>query len=173
MQSEKKALREALRLAIKGLIIQEVRVLELEQVHSPAFIIDEMARSIQEAKRQIFDLVRFMPIKERNALIKRLIRKSVDEEIDRAIEVRKTRCFRCIHVRYFDESGSSHVNLPIRTRRAQVIGCEVTSEVQCQRFTESPMATSIEDYLSEIAFFYEVKEMFYRFNEIWEDYFLP
>jgi len=33
------------------------------------------------------------------------------------------------------------------------------------------MANSIEDYLSEIAFFYEVKEMFYRFKEIWEDYF--
>ncbi len=48
-----------------------------------------MARSIQEAKRQVMALVRLMPPKERDALIKRLIRQSVDEEIDQAIQVRK------------------------------------------------------------------------------------
>jgi hypothetical protein len=171
MTSKEKALREALRTAIKALIIQEVRVLQLEQARSPAFIIDEMARSIQEAKRQVIDLVRFMPTQERNALIKKLIRQSVDEEIDRSIQVRKNRCLRCIHVRYLDEVGSPHVNLPIGTGRARVIGCEVitsTSGVQCLHFTESPTATSIEDYLSEISFFYEVKEMFDQFNEIWD-----
>ncbi len=35
MRSEKKELREALKLAIKSLIIQEVRVLQLEQVPFP------------------------------------------------------------------------------------------------------------------------------------------
>jgi hypothetical protein len=168
MTSKERVLREALRMAIKALIIQEVRVLQLEQARSPAFIIDEMARSIQEAKRQVIDLVRFMPTQERNALIKRLIRQSVDGEIDRSIQVRKNRCLRCIHVRYLDEAGSPHVNLPFRTRRARIIGCEVTSKVQCRSFSENATATPIEEYLSEIAFFYEVKEMFDRFNEIWD-----
>jgi hypothetical protein len=168
MMPKERVLREALRIAIKALIIQEVRVLQLEQACSPAFIIDEMALSIQEAKRQVIDLVRFMPTKERNALIKRLIRQSVDEEIDRSIQVRKNRCLRCIHVRYFDEAGSPHVNLPIGTGRARVIGCEVTSKVQCRSFSENAMATPIEEYLSEIAFFYEVKEMFDQFEEIWD-----
>jgi hypothetical protein len=171
MRSEKKELREALKLAIKTLILQEVRVLQHGQVHSPAFIIDEMARSIQEAKRQIMVLVRLLPPKERSVLIKRLIRQSVDEEIDQAIQIRKTRCFRCIHVRYFDEAGSTHVNLPFGKERAHVIGCEMirpASGIQCKNFIESSMAVLTEDYLNEMAFLYEVKEMFDQFEEVWD-----
>jgi len=169
MRAEKKGLRQALKLAIKDLIIQEVRLLQLEQARPPAFILDEMARSIQEAKSQVMALVRFLPAKERNLLIKRLARQSVDEEIDQAIQVRKTRCFRCLHVRYFDEAGSSHVNLPFGMERAHVIGCEVTPVgIQCQNFIESSSAFSTEDYLSEMAFLYEVKEMFDQFEEIWD-----
>ena len=169
MRAEKKELRRALKLAIKGLIIQEVRLLQLEKSRPPAFILDEMARSIQEAKSQVMTLVRLMPPKERNLLIKRLVRQSVDEEIDQAIRVRKTRCFRCLHVRYFDEAGSSHVNLPFGMERAYVIGCEVTPVgIQCQNFVESSRAFSTEDYLNEMAFLYEVKEMFDQFEEIWD-----
>jgi len=175
MPLDKKDLREALRLAIKTLIIQEVRVLQLERAYTPSFIIDEMARSIQEAKREIISLVRLMPSKERNVLIKRLIRQSIDEEIDQGVQVRKNKCFRCIHVRYFDEEGSSYVNLSIGIRQVQIMGCDeirTASKGRCRRFVERARATSLEDYLSEMALFYELREMFKRFEEIWRDYFL-
>ena len=175
MPLNKKDLREALRLAIKALIIQEVRVLQLERATTPSFIIDEMARSIQEAKREIISLVRLMPSKERNVFIKRLIRQSIDEEIDQGVQVRKNKCFRCIHVRYFDEEGSPYANLPIGIRQVQILGCDeirTASKGRCRRFAERPRATSLEDYLSEMAFFYELREMFTRFQKIWQEYFL-
>lgn len=175
MPLNKKELREALRLAIKTLIIQEVRVLQLERATTPSFIIDEMARSIQEAKREIISLVRLMPSKERNVFIKRLIRQSIDEEIDQGVQVRKNKCFRCIHVRYFDEEGSPYVNLPIGIRQVQIMGCDeirTASKGRCRRFVERARATSLEDYLSEMALFYELREMFKRFKEIWKEYFL-
>jgi len=171
VRSEKKQLREALRLAIKGLILQEVRVLQLKQSYPPGFVIDEMARSLQEAKREVMALVRLIPPKERNALIKRLIRQSVDEEIDQAIRVRKTRCLRCLHMRFFDEAGSSYDRLPFGKERARVIRCEVISSpagIECRNFIEGPVATSVEDYLSEMAFLYEVKEVFDQFEEVWD-----
>ena len=169
MPPVKKELREALKLAIKDLIIQEVRVHQLEESNTPSFVIDEMVRSVQEAKRQVIALVRLIPPKERNALIKRLIRQSVDEEIDQAIQVRKPRCFRCIHIRYFDDVGSSHIRLPFGRGQARVIGCEITpTGIQCQNFTESRSAISIEDYLSEMALLYEAREMFEEFDEIWD-----
>jgi hypothetical protein len=49
MTPGKKELRGLLILAIKTLILQEVRVLQLEQVYTPSFVMDEMVRSIQEA----------------------------------------------------------------------------------------------------------------------------
>jgi hypothetical protein len=173
MQPIKKELKEALKLAIKGLIIQEFRVLQLEQAHCPGFIIDEMARSIEEAKRQIITLVGFMPLKERDALIKRLIRRSVDEEIDHAIQVRRTRCFRCVHVRYFDDTGTSYGVFPSIRDRARVMGCEVirpASGMECRSFIENPLTISMGDYLDEMSIFYEVKEMFDQLEKIWEDY---
>lgn len=176
MTPEEKELRDALRLAIKILIIQEVRVLQLERAFTPSFIIDEMVRSIQEVKRQIISSVRLMSSKERNVLIKRLIRQSIDEEIDQGVQVRKNKCFRCIHVRYFDVEGSSYVNLPIGTRQARIIGCDeirMASKDRCRRFVETARATSLDDYLSEMALLCELREMFKRFQEIWEDYFLP
>jgi len=172
MESKKKELRQALKLVIKNLIIQEVRVIQLEQ-SSPPFMIDEMIRSIEEAKRQVTALVRRMPQRERESLVKRLIRQSVDEEIDQAIRVRQKRCFRCVHVRYFDEAGASHSTLPIGEERARVIGCEVMSSpsgMECQSFVENPLAISIGDYLEEMSILYEVKEMFDQFERIWEDY---
>jgi len=173
MESKKKELKEALRLAIKTLIIQEVRVIQLEQSSPPPFVLDEMVRSIEEAKRQVIALVRLMPPKERETLIKRFTRQSVDEEIDQAIRVRQKRCFRCVHLRYFDEAGSPHSTFPIGEERARVIGCEMISSpsgVECRSFTESSLAISIGDYLDEMSIFYEVKEMFDQFEKIWEDY---
>jgi hypothetical protein len=173
MDIKRKELREALKLAIKGLIVQEVRVIQLHQSYPPRFILDEMAHSIEEAKRQVMALVRLMPPKEREALIKRLIHQSVDEEIDQSIRVRKKRCLRCIHVRYFDEAGLPHATLPVGEERAQVIGCEVISSpsgIECRNFDETPLAASIDDYLDEMSVLYEVKDMFDHIERIWEDY---
>jgi hypothetical protein len=173
MDSRKKELREALKLVIKSLIIQEIRVIQLEQSSPPPFVLDEMVRSIEEAKRQVIALVRLMRPRERETLIKKLIRQSVDEEIDQAIRVRQKRCFRCVHVRYFDEAGAPHSAFPFGEERARVIGCEVISSpsgVECRNFVERSLAISIGDYLDEMSIFYEVKEMFDQFEKIWEDY---
>jgi hypothetical protein len=169
MTLEKRELRRALKSVLKGLIIQEVRALQLEQAQSPTFITEDMTRSIQETKGKIMGLVRFMPPKERDVLLKRLVRQSVDEEIEQAIRVREKRCFRCVYVRYFDEAGSSHANLPSGKEQAQGVGCEITSYGnQCQTFLESPMATPIEDYVNAMAFLYELREMFDDMDEIWD-----
>jgi len=175
MPSERKELREVLRLGIKTLILQEVRVLQLERAYTPSFVIDEMARSIQEAKRQVISLIRLMPSKERNSLIKRLIRQSIDEEIDRAIQLRKNKCIRCIHGRFYDELGAAYMDLPVGITRAKTIGCDELQpslRKRCRRFVETSIATSLGDYLNETSLLYDLREMFERFQRIWEDYFL-
>jgi hypothetical protein len=169
--SERKELREALKLAIKGLIIQEFRVLQLEQSYTPPFVRDEMAHSIQEAKREIIGLVRRIPSEERNALIKRFIRQSVDKEIDRAIQLRENRCLRCLHMRFYDEARNAHVRLPVGTRRARIVGCDQVrpaSRVRCRRFVEITRATSLGGYLDEMALLYELREMFDQLEEMWD-----
>ena len=174
MESKKKELREALKLVVKGLILQEARRTQLEQSSLAPFVLDEMIRSIEEAKRQVIALVRLMRPREREALIKRLIRQSVDEEIDQAIRVRQKRCFRCTHVRYFDEAGAPHVVFPMGKERARVIGCEMISSpsgVECRSFVETSLAISIRDYLDEVSVLYEVRQMLDQFERIWEDYF--
>jgi hypothetical protein len=173
MESRKKELREALKSVIKNLILQEVRVIQLGHSSPPPFILDEMVRSIEEAKREVMALVRWLPSGEREVLVKRLIRQSVDEEIDQAIRIRQKRCFRCVHVRYFDEEGTVHSNFPVGGERARVIGCEVISSPsgrECRSFVESSLAASLNDYLDEMSILYEVKEMFDRFERIWEEY---
>jgi hypothetical protein len=173
MPFKERELKESLKSAIKSLILQEIRLSRLEQTFTPPFVIDEMVRSIQETKRRVIGLVRLLPSKERNTFVKRLIRQSLDEEVDLAFKVRKNRCFRCVHVRYFDDEGTAHLSLPVRIGRAQIIGCEMVSTpsgVRCQEFIESSTATSVEDFFGEITFFYEVKEMFDQFDEIWEEY---
>lgn len=173
MESRKKELREALKLVVKNLVLQEVRVIQLGQSSTPPFVLDEMVRSIEEAKRQVMTLVRWLPPREREVLVKRLIRQSVDEEIDQAIRVRQKRCFRCVHVRYFDEEGAPHSRFPVGGERAQVVGCEMISSPsgkECRSFVESSLAASLNDYLDEMSNLYEVKEMFERFERIWEEY---
>jgi len=171
----KKEIKEALRMGIKTLIIQEVRVLQLERAYVPSFIIDEMAHSIREAKRQIISLVRLIPPKERNALIKKFIRQSIDEEIDQSIQVRKNKCIRCVHGRFYDELGTPYLNLPIGISQVQTIGCnklQSSLRKSCRRFVEAARATSLEDYLDEMTLFYEFRDVINRIEEIWEEYFL-
>ncbi len=175
MPPNQRETKKALRMGIKTLIIQEVRVLQLERAYAPSFIIDEMARSIQEAKKQVISLVRLIPSKERNAFIKRFIRQSIDEEIDQGIQVRKNKCIRCVHGRFYDEGGTPHMNLPIGIIQVQTIGCDKVQPSlrrNCRRFVETARATSIENYLDEMALLYELREMFERFNEIWKEYFI-
>jgi hypothetical protein len=117
-----------------------------------------------------------MARKEKMVLIKRRIRQAVDEEIDRAIRLRKNRCIRCVHGRFYDEGGTPFMNLPIGIIQVQTIGCDKLQpslRKNCRRFVEMTRATSLEDYLGEMALLYELREMFERFKEIWEDNLLP
>jgi hypothetical protein len=167
-----KELREAIRLGIKTLIIQEVRFLRLERTFTPPVVMDEMARSIQETKKSIIQLTRAIKDGERKALLKRMIHQGVDEEIDRAIELRKTRCIRCFHGRFYDETGAAHVTLPVRTQ-AKTIGCDKLRpnlKKSCKRFVEMSMADSLDRYLNEMTLLYEFRELIDRIEEIWKDY---
>jgi hypothetical protein len=173
MPGENKELREAIKLGIRTLIIQEVRLLRLEHSFTPHIIIEEMSQSIQETKKTIIKLTRSMDNKERTALLKRMIRQAVDEEIDQAIQLRKTRCIRCLHGRFYDEEGTAHLNLPVGIHKAQTIGCDKLRpnlKKSCRRFMEISMAASLDNYLNEITFFYEFREILDRIKEIWKGY---
>ena len=172
MPVKDKELRKAIKLGIKILIIQEVRLLRLEHSFTPRIMMDEVSRSIQDNKREIARLAKAMAQKERAALLKRMVRQAVDEEIDRAIELRKTRCIRCLHGRFYDEAGTAYVNLPTETRVA-TIGCDKLQpglRKSCRRFVETSQAVSLEDYLNEMTLLYEFRELIDRIEEIWKDY---
>jgi len=166
-------LRQALRLEIKTLILQEVRLLRLERGFTPHFVIEAMTHSIQQTKGSIAKLLQKMAHKERTVLLKRLLREAVDKEIDRAIELRKNKCIRCLHGRFHDELGTPYKNLPIGSSRVQSIGCdELQPSVRksCWRFVEHPMAISFEGYFNEMALIYDFREMIHHIEEIWKDY---
>jgi hypothetical protein len=172
MPVKDKELKEAVKLGIRTLIIQEVRLLRLEHSFTPLIIIDEMSRSIQKTKKEIVKLTRTMPQKERTVLLKRMIRQTVDEEIDRAIELRKTRCIRCLHGRFYDDAGAAHVVLPVRTR-ARRIGCDKLRpglRKSCRRFVETSKALSLDQYLNEMTLLYEFRELIDKIEEIWKEY---
>jgi hypothetical protein len=174
MLPNEKELREILRLGIKTLIIQEVRLLQLEQNFTPHIVIDEVSQSIQDTKREIIKLTKGLNNKERTVLLRRKIREAVDEEIDRAIQLRENKCVRCIHGRFYDKSGTVYTNLPIGIQRVQTIGCDklqLSLKKGCRQFVETSMAISLEDYLNEMTFLYEFREMIGKINEIFKDYF--
>ena len=172
MPASDKELRKAIKLGIKTLIIQEVRLLRLEHSFTPYIIVDEMSQSIRGTKREVVKLAKAMAQEERTLLLKKMIRQAVDEEIDRAIELRKTRCIRCLHGRFYDKAGTAHVNLPVESR-AEIIGCDKlrpTLRKSCRRFVETSQAASLENYLNEITLLYEFRELINRIEEIWKDY---
>jgi len=173
MPSKKNESRDTLKLAIKTLILQEVRVLRLEQGFTPHIVIDEMSRSIQETKKTIIKLTRAMKDKENAALLKRMILQAVNEEIDRAIQLRKIKCIRCLHGRFYDEEGTAHLNLPVGVHRAQTIGCDKLRpnlRKSCRRFVETSRTISLEDYLNEMTLLYEFRELIDQIEEIWKGY---
>jgi hypothetical protein len=173
MPTKDRELREAMRLGIKTLIVQEVRLLRLERTFTPHFVVDEMSHSIQDAKKEIVKLTKAMAQKERVLLLKRMIRQAVDEEIDRAIRLRGTKCIRCLHGRFYDERGTPHLNLPIGTSEVRMVGCDKLQpslRKRCRRFVEAAGAISLEDYLNELTLLYEFRELIGRIEEIWKEY---
>ena len=174
MPVKEKELKKAIKMGIKTLILQEVRLLRLERAFTPHVMIDEMSHSLQETKRMIIKLTRSMDNKERTVLLKRMIRQAVDQEIDRAIELRKTKCVRCLHGRFYDEVGTAYINLPVKTR-AETIGCDQlrpSLRKSCRRFVEMSMAASLDQYLNEMTLLYEFRDLINQIEEIWRDYFL-
>jgi hypothetical protein len=172
MPVKNKELKEAIKLGIKTLIIQEVRLLRLEHSFTPHIVIDEMSQSIQGTKREIVKLARAIAQKERGLLLKKMIRQAVDDEIDRAIELRKTKCIRCLHGRFYDELGAAHLTLPVKTR-AEIIGCDQlrpSLRKSCRRFVETSQAVSLEGYINEMTLLYEFRALIDRIEEIWKDY---
>jgi len=167
-----KELREAIKLGVKTLILQEVRLLRLERSFTPHIIIEEISHSIQDTKKEIVKLTKTMAQKERTVLLKKMIRQAVDEEIDQAIQLRKTRCIRCLHGRFYDGEGTAHMNLPVRTR-AEKIGCDKlrpSLRKSCRRFVEMSKAASLDQYLNEMALLYEFRELIDRIEEILKEY---
>jgi hypothetical protein len=163
---------DTLGLEIKTLVIQEVRLLRARQAYPSPFVIRDIRQSIEETKKKIVDLLRGIDPQKRNRLMKRIIDQTVNEEIDHAIEARKDRCLRCSQIRYFDETGTAHIDLPRGTRDVSklTIGCEYpcAPEKSCTGFKERPDAVPIEEYVMEVTFFYEVKEMFGEVEKIWD-----
>ncbi len=167
-----KELRKAIKLGVKTLIIQEVRLLRLEHSFTPRIMVDEVSRSVRDTKKEIAKLAKGVGQKERAGLLKRMFRQAVDEEIDRAIELRKTRCIRCLHGRFYDEAGTAYINLPTETK-ATAVGCDRLRpglRKSCQRFVKMSQAVSLEDYLNEMTLLYEFRELIERVEEIWKDY---
>jgi hypothetical protein len=173
MPVKEKELKKAIKIEIKALILQEVRLSRLERAFTPYVMTDEISHSIQETKRMLIKLTRSMDHKKRTVLLKRMVCQAVDEEIDRAIALRKTKCIRCLHGRFYDEAGTAYVNLPVKTR-VVAIGCDQFRpglRKSCRRFVEMPMAPSLDDYFNEVSFLYELRDVLSRMEEIWRDYF--
>jgi hypothetical protein len=170
-----KTLREVLRLGIKTLIHQEVRSLRMGKELSPEIMLDEISRSIEETKNEIIRLTRTLRYRERTALLRKMIQQAVDEEIDRAVQLRQKRCFRCIHGRFYDQSETAYSFLPLDEKLPRSFGCDQLRPAlrkTCRRFVEASTAHSLEDYLDEISLLYEFREMVDRIEEIWRDYFM-
>ncbi len=170
-----KELRGVLKLGARTLVIQETRLYRLKQASAPGILTDEISRSIEETKREIIRLTKIMGYRERASTLRKMIQQAVDEEIDRAIELRKNRCLRCIHGRFYDRSGTAFENLPAVSSLVKSIGCDQLRpnlRKTCRRFMETTIAHSLEDYLDEMNFLYEFREWVDRIEEIWQDYFL-
>jgi hypothetical protein len=172
MPVQQKELKKAIKIGIRTLILQEVRLLRLEHSVIPHMIIDQLSHSIRESKKDIVRLAKAMDQRERAAFLRKMICQTVDEEIDRAIELRKTRCVRCLHGRFYDEAGTAHASLPVKTT-AEAIGCDKLRPVlrkSCRRFVEMSTAPSLDQYLNEMTLLYEFRDVIDRIEEIWKDY---
>lgn len=71
MPVEDRELRKAIKLGIKTLIFQEVRLLRLENSFTPHVILNEMSQSIRDTKREIVKLSKVMAQKEERSSLRR------------------------------------------------------------------------------------------------------
>jgi hypothetical protein len=173
MGSTKKESKEALRSVVEHLVGQEIRLSQFSRVHTPSFLLEELSVSIKESKKEVALLTESLTQKERATLIKRMIREAVEEEIERTVQHRGNPCLRCGHLRYYDWELNPHENFPTGIRRARAIGCDrlqAVFRVRCERFIETPGTISVLDYVDEMALLYEVREMFKKMRETWEEY---
>jgi len=169
-----KELRKVLRSGVKTLVLHEVRLLWMHQVSAPEIVKDDVSRSLEETKREIVRLTRTMSYKEKVPLIRRMIQQAVDDEIDRAIKLRKNRCLRCTHGRFYDHSETPFSNLPLNQDLAQAFGCDKLRPAlrkTCRRFVETATAHPLDEYLDGITLLYEFREWVGQIEEIWKDYF--
>ena len=174
MPPQKKEIRDALKLGIKTLIVQEVRLLRLEGTFTPGFIIEAESYSIRDTKRKIARIAEAVEEKERGVLLKKILRDAIDEEIDRAIRLREQRCLRCVHMRYYDREGFPSESLPLDADKARMVGCERLRpdlRKKCERFEEAMRADSLEDYLNQMTLLYKLRDFFDRIEGIWKEYF--
>jgi len=175
MPIRKKELTEAIRVGVKTLVLQEVRMLRLERSSTPHFVIEAMADSAQETRKTIAKLTKGMEERAKILLLRRMVRQAVDEEIDHALELRKARCLRCTNMRFYDDTGTAHVRLPVgadlqRNLSALKVGCDQVRpdlRKKCVRFEEAARANLIDNFLNEVTLLYEVREILSRVNEIW------
>ena len=171
MATKKPKTPDALKPAIKVLILQEVRLLQMEESFTPPFVTEEISHSIREAKREISGMVRLTGREERNSLIKKLFRQSLDEEIDRAIELRRIRCLRCDHARYHDAEGTDHADIPIGGIQIRGIGCVIdgqTPGIHCTHYTLRARGVSLGSYLEQMTLLYKLRGMFDEMEELWD-----
>jgi hypothetical protein len=171
MTTKRRKAPDALEPTIKVLILQEVRLLQMGLSIVPPVVVEEISRSIQEAKREISGMVGRISGEERNALIKKMLRHSLDEEIERAIELRQNRCLRCVHARYHDVQGAHHADLPTGGIQIHGIGCDVdgqTPGIHCTHYSLSAGGISLGSYLEQMTFLYKLREMFDEMDEIWD-----
>ncbi len=172
MRSETEDVRFVLKLGVRALVRQEVRLLRLETGLAPPIVVEQITQSIDETKEEIALLARSLAQYERESLLKGMIRETIDEEIDNAIALRQTGCVRCRHRRFYDGQGGAHVSLPLETE-PEGIGCEVVQpglRETCRRFVQVSTASSVEDYLNEITLLYQFREVLDEIKRLWEDY---
>jgi hypothetical protein len=166
-------LREKLKPVLEDLVCKEIQLLHLEQIGTPAVVVEEITVSIRELKREIVRTTESLEQRKRAALIKRIIREAMDEEIERTIRQRGNPCLRCVHMRYYDATLTSHEAFPVGTERARILGCDQISPVsrhRCERFQETRSPVSVLDYVDEMNLLYEVREMFRKMRALWGNY---
>jgi len=169
----KKPAEEALRATVDNLVRQEVRLLHLERLGAPSFVLGELTTTIREMKRELINLIDCLPQRKGDGLIKRMIREALEEEIERTVEQRGKPCLRCGRLRYYDSELTPHFRFPVGTRPARALGCDQLSDfsgVRCERFVETRGRISTVGYIEELNLLYEVRDRFKRMKEIGKGY---
>lgn len=160
----------ALQREIKSLVLQELRLLRMDEGFLPDFLVSAIRESIREAQRTVEGLLSGMDEKEKRRLLRKMVRQAVDEEVDQVVELRRAKCLRCTHRRFYDEAGVAHLHLPpggkVTGRVSRmVIGCDqVRPDLRrkCTRFVEERPLGSVDQLIDEIGLLYEVREALSR-----------